>query len=133
MQWTVDKPPKCFTADEWREWMQCRADARSPCQDCTPEYRAQMRDALRCERPEVIFVLHPATSETEGIVADDPRYARLLMGLSISRAVIVGRGIEMTETWASLLCYVRKRAQADTRRAIDVWLKRWRKASGDKG
>lgn len=133
VQWRIEPPPKCFTTDEWQEWWAARAGAYSPCQDCTPQYRQQMRDALRCERPEVIFVLHPATGETEGIVAEDPRYARLLMGLSISRAAITGRAIEMTETWAALLRHVQGRAHAETKHAIDVWLKRWKRANGDKG
>ena len=81
----------------------------------------------------IAHVNRHGSHHSDVIVAEDPRYARLLMGLSISRAAITGRAIEMTETWAALLRHVQGRAHAETKHAIDVWIRRWRKAGGDKG
>lgn len=120
--------PKCFDSDEqWRDWMEVKTGACGPCEDCTPEHRKKMRDLLRCERPEVIF-LRDREGEVFGVSADDRRYARLLMGLSVGAGEIVGRSIESTDGWVRLLEHVRKRAQRDVKRAIDVWMRRARKA-----
>lgn len=78
----------------------------------------------RCERPEVIFVIGRESREVEGIVADDPRYARLLMGMALTGLDVIGRKIEQTEEWARLLRIVRDRAHETTRRAIDMWLRK---------
>jgi len=83
-----------------------------------------MLQAGRCERPEVVFVIGRQTREVEGIVADDPRYARLLLGLALTNADVIGRHIEQTEEWARLLRIMRDRAHATTKRAIDMWLKK---------
>ena len=82
-----------------------------------------LRDG-RCERPEVIFTVSRETREIEGIVADDPRYARLLMGLALTNADVIGRQIERTDEWARLLRIIRERAHARTKKAIDIWLRR---------
>ena len=124
LHWPADRPPKCFTPQAWREWLQTREGAHAPCADCTPCHRARMMQAGRCERPEVVFVIGRQTREVEGIVADDPRYARLLMGLALTNADVIGRQIERTEEWARLLRIIRERAHARTKKAIDIWLRR---------
>ena len=124
LHWPADRPPKCFTPQAWREWLLTREGAHAPCTDCTPCHRRQMLQAGRCERPEVVFVIGRQTREVEGIVADDPRYARLLMGLALTNADVIGRQIERTEEWERLLRIIRERAHARTKKAIDIWLRR---------
>lgn len=87
-----------------------------------------MLQAGRCERPEVVFVIGRESREVEGIVADDPRYARLLMGFALTNADVIGRHIERTEEWERLLRIIRERAHARTKKAIDIWLRKARKA-----
>lgn len=86
LHWNASTVPRCFPSDQdWREWLAARSDARSPCEDCSRAYQRRMMSAGRCERPEALFV---DTADGEmGISADDRRYARLLMGLSITGAV----------------------------------------------
>jgi hypothetical protein len=91
-----------------------------------PQYRRQMCNALRCERPEVVFVLHQETLEYEGVTAEDPRYARILMGMAPGkRCKVVGDGIAFTPNWARLLELVMPRAHRAVQRAIRIWLKRF--------
>lgn len=117
--------PKCWDDEQaWADWKHVRQGARSPCADCTPEYRTQMRNQLRCERPEVVFV-RDVEGQVTGMCGDDPAYARVLMGLVPMRGVeIIGRTIERTEQWIALLKFVRRRAHRDVVRAIDIWMRR---------
>lgn len=126
--WTVSVAPKCFPSlEDWREWYAMRGDSGAhPCRDCMPQYRRQMCNALRCERPEVVFVLHQETLEYEGVTAEDPRYARILMGMAPGgRYELVGDGVPYTATWARLLELVMPRAHRAVQRAIRIWLKRF--------
>jgi hypothetical protein len=91
-----------------------------------------MQAELRCERPEVIFVIDRETREIEGVVAEDPRYARIVLGMSASKCDVLGRTVETTDTWAALLEHVKRRAHKDVKRAIDMWMHRRRKADGNK-
>lgn len=129
-QWSAHQKPRCFASiEEWQEWFAVRAGSFGPCQDCTPEYRCQMLSANKCERPEVVFARDTETGEVEGIVAEDPRYARLLMGLPMGRHLqVVGRTVEPTEAWRKLLAFIKGRAHRDTQRAIWIWLKRAERA-----
>ena len=117
--------PRCW--DDAHAWDVWRAESRGtygPCADCTPGYREAMRAQARCERPEAIFV-RTAEGDIAGLVAEDPRYARLLMGLSLGRGTIVlGRAIEPTETWRRLLAFVKRRAHREVARAITIWMRR---------
>ena len=133
IQWSPDRKPKCYdTLHDWHEWLSVKSGARSPCADCTPCHRAKMQAELRCERPEVIFVIDRETREIEGVVAEDPRYARLVLGMALSKCDVLGRKVEMTDTWAALLEHVKRRAHKDVKRAIDMWMHRRRKADGNK-
>lgn len=124
-RWTEHEKPRCFDSmEDWREWLEVRSGAWSPCQDCTPSYRATMRDALRCDRPEVIFIEDRATREVEGVTVDDPRFARLLAGLPVGRNwQVMGRTIERTPAWTRLMEIASKRAHLDVKRAYRIWLK----------
>ena len=130
MTFTAHIKPRCFdTTEDWREWCAFRGRPKSPCVDCTPSYRNKMRDKLRCERPEVIFTVDDETGEFEGISADEAKFARILMGLSLgSHAQIVGRTVEDTPAWEKLLSHIRRRAHKDVRHAIDIWLRRYERA-----
>lgn len=130
--WTAQVAPRCFEdAEKWQEWFALRSGAHSPCVDCSPAFRNEMQAACRCERPEVVFVIDSKTREIEGLCADDPRYARLLLGMvPAPGSVVTGRGIEMTPTWLRLLQHVRRRAHREVQRAIDIWLRRYRKEVG---
>lgn len=133
IQWSPDRKPKCYdTLHDWHEWLSVKSGAWSPCADCTPCHRARMRAELRCERPEVIFVVDRETREIEGVVAEDPRYARLVLGMALSKCDVLGRTVETTDTWAALLEHVKRRAHRDVKRAIDMWMRRRRKADGNK-
>lgn len=52
--------PACFAQKDWDNWrapiggVQLRRPS-SFCEDCTPEYQAQMLAVKRCEHPETIF------------------------------------------------------------------------------
>jgi hypothetical protein len=91
-----------------------------------------MQAELRCERPEVIFVVDRETREIEGVVAEDPRYARIVLGMALSKCDVLGRTVEPTDTWAALLEHVKRRAHKDVKRAIEMWMHRRRKADGNK-
>ena len=133
IQWSPDRKPKCYdTLHDWHEWLSVKSGAWSPCADCTPCNRARMQAELRCERPEVIFVVDRETREIEGVVAEDPRYARLVLGMAVSKCDVLGRTVETTDTWAALLEHVKRRAHKDVKRAIDMWMHRRRKADGNK-
>lgn len=133
IQWPPDRKPKCYdTLHDWHEWLSVKSGAWSPCADCTPCHRARMQAELRCERPEVIFVIDRETREIEGVVADDPRYARLVLGMALSKCDVLGRTVETTDTWAALLEHVKRRAHKDVMRAIDMWMHRRRKVDGNK-
>jgi len=133
IQWSPDRKPKCYdTLHDWHEWLSVKSGAWSPCADCTPCHRARMQTELRCERPEVIFVIDRETREIEGVVAEDPRYARLVLGMALSKCDVLGRKVEMTDTWAALLEHVKRRAHKDVKRAIDMWMHRRRKADDDR-
>ena len=133
IQWPPDRKPKCYdTLHDWHEWLSVKSGAWSPCADCTPCHRARMQAELRCERPEVIFVIDRETREIEGVVAEDPRYARLVLGMALSKCDVLGRTVETTDTWAALLEHVKRRAHKDVKRAIDMWMHRRRKADGDR-
>jgi len=133
IKWPPDRKPKCYdTLHDWREWLSVKSGAWSPCADCTPCHRARMQAELRCERPEVIFVIDRETREIEGVVAEDPRYARLVLGMALSKCDVLGRKVEMTDTWAALLEHVKRRAHKDVKRAIEMWMRRRRKADDDR-
>ena len=133
IQWSPDRKPKCYdTLHDWHEWLSVKSGAWSPCADCTPCHRARMQAELRCERPEVIFVIDRETREIEGVVAEDPRYARLVLGMSVSKCDVLGRTVETTDTWAALLEHVKWRAHKDVKRAIEMWMHRRRKTDGNK-
>lgn len=51
--------PACFEPIEWVQWRNAatfpslvRHPPQSPCEDCTPQYQADMLAAKRCEHPE---------------------------------------------------------------------------------
>lgn len=133
IQWSPDRKPKCYdTLHDWHEWLSVKSGAWSPCADCTPCHRTRMQAELRCERPEVIFVIDRETREIEGVVAEDPRYARLVLGMAVSKCDVLGRTVETTDTWAALLEHVKRRAHKDVKRAIEMWMRRRRKADGNK-
>lgn len=132
LTWKASTAPRCFgDIEKWQEWFALRAGAPSPCADCTPSYRDEMQAAQRCERPEVVFVVDEVTGEFEGLPADDPRYARLLLGLVPARGMrVCGATVEMTAAWAGLLRQVRPRAKPEVQLAIDAWLRRFREEGG---
>ena len=133
IQWSPDRTPTCYdTLHDWHEWLSVKSGAWSPCADCTPCHRARMQAELRCERPEVIFVVDRETREIEGVVAEDPRYARIVLGMALSKCDVLGRTVEMTDTWVALLEHVKRRAHKDVRRAIEMWMRRRRKADDDR-
>lgn len=130
--WTAHVAPQCFgDTEKWQEWFALRSGAYSPCVDCSPAFRAEMQAACRCERPEVVFLVDTETREVEGLAADDPRYARLLLGMVPARGMVVtGRTVEMTPMWMRLLQHIRRRAHRDVQGAIDIWMRRYRKEVG---
>ena len=133
IQWSPDRKPTCYdTLHDWHEWLSVKSGAWSPCADCTPCHRARMQAELRCERPEVIFVVDRETREIEGVVAEDPRYARIVLGMALSKCDVLGRTVEMTDTWVALLEHVKRRAHKDVKRAIEMWMRRRRKADDDR-
>ena len=133
IQWSPDRKPTCYdTLHDWHEWLSVKSGAWSPCADCTPCHSARMQAELRCERPEVIFVVDRETREIEGVVAEDPRYARIVLGMALSKCDVLGRTVEMTDTWVALLEHVKRRAHKDVRRAIEMWMRRRRKADDDR-
>ncbi len=124
LHWNTSTVPRCFPSDQdWREWLAARADARSPCEDCSRAYQRRMLAAGRCERPEALFV---DTAEGElGISADDRRYARLLMGLSITGAVRQ-EAVKPTPRILALIHRARRYAAPDVKRAIVTFVRRAR-------
>lgn len=122
--------PRCFSsAEEWLDWCAVRAGACSPCGDCTPEYRGQMLEQGRCDRPEVVFAMDVETGEVEGLPAEDPRFSLVLRGLPLGRSVqIISHPIEQTEKWRQMLEAIEARAHKETQRAIQIWLRRFERA-----
>ena len=125
--WNVASVPRCFPSEQdWIEWLDARSrsGAHSPCEDCSSAYKRRMLAAGRCERPEAVFV------QTEGgevgISADDPRFARLLMGLKIAGAELL-RPLDPTPTFLWLLDRIRRRARPAVRRAIEIYTVRERR------
>lgn len=126
--WTPGRVPPCFASGEqWADWLDARDTAHAPCEDCTPQYKRQMCREARCIRPEAAFF---ATKEgLVGLAADDPRYARAVMGLTIAGGAPVGPAIERTPAWRKLLKAVARRAHPLARRAIEIWLRRGEEAA----
>ena len=125
--WSASAVPRCFPSErDWVEWMDARSKsgAHSPCEDCSSAYKRRMLAAGRCERPDAVFV------QTEGgevgISADDPRFARLLMGLKIAGAELL-RPLDPTPTFLWLLDRIRRRARPAVRRAIEIYTVRERR------
>lgn len=124
--WDGDKPPKCWAGGValWRAaWGERGKSVFSPCHDCTPEYREAMKAQLRCSRPEVIF-FRSTDGDVEGVCADDPRYARALLGISIPRMERISPLPVISKQWRDLMDYIEKRAHAKVRAAIRIWKKR---------
>lgn len=52
--------PRCFTPEQWVLWRtphhSVRVPAKHCCEDCTPEYQAEMLAAKRCDHPETTFI-----------------------------------------------------------------------------
>lgn len=52
--------PPCFTAEQWMDWRtphnSVRMVAKNYCEDCTPDYQAEMLATGRCIHPETIFI-----------------------------------------------------------------------------
>lgn len=123
--WSASAAPRCFPSErDWIEWMDARSGAHSPCEDCSSAYKRRMLAAGRCERPEAVFV---QTEDGEvGISADDPRFARLLMGLKITGADLL-RPIDPTPIFLRLLDRIKRRARPAVRRAIEIYTVRERR------
>lgn len=56
--------PRCFTAQQWSEWMAVARMVRPQirngfCEDCTPHYQARMILLERCDHPDVRFTFNP--------------------------------------------------------------------------
>jgi hypothetical protein len=55
----IEFRPACFTPEQWTLWRKPHhsiyVPAKHACEDCTPEYQAEMRSARRCDHPETIF------------------------------------------------------------------------------
>ena len=51
--------PDCFTPAQWVLWRTPHNSVRTPakhcCEDCTPEYQAEMLATERCQHPETTF------------------------------------------------------------------------------
>lgn len=123
--WNAGAAPRCFPSQaDWVEWLDFRAGAHSPCEDCSSCYQRKMLAAGRCERPEVIFV--EGEDGEIGISADDPRYACLLMGLSVTGAKPAAP-IVASERFLMLLQRAQRRAIPVVKRAIDVFMRRVRR------
>lgn len=53
--------PPCFTVAQWVLWRTPHNAVHVPrpksyCEDCTPEYQAEMLAAKRCDHPETTFI-----------------------------------------------------------------------------
>lgn len=77
--------PKCFDSqqqyDEWHNVATSvyhyKHDRVTPyCVDCTPEYAARMREAGRCEHPDVIFYRCGTSVIGRPAVPDGRRYGK---------------------------------------------------------
>lgn len=122
--WNLANRPACFdSADSWADWLAERNGAHSPCEDCTPEFKRGAIGRMRCSRPETVF-MRAADGEVFGVSADDPRFARILLGMEVYGAELVGRGIERTERWTRLLRLIERRAHPAVKRAIALWERR---------
>lgn len=57
---SVSARPPCFTVAQWVLWRTPHNSAHVPakhcCEDCTPEYQAEMLAAKRCDHPETTFI-----------------------------------------------------------------------------
>lgn len=103
-----------------------RSGACSPCEDCSPAYKAKMLAEGRCDRPETLFFTNSATFEMSGVCADDPGFARVLKGQSLGRHIEpVGQVLEVNIGWAGLLRQIRRRASREVKLAIDIWLRQF--------
>lgn len=125
-QWSHNTPPKCWSggAELWAQtWAYRSADVFAPCMDCTPQYREAMKAQLRCSRPEVVFV-KTEDGDIQGVTADDPRYARILLGLKLKDAEAMTPAPEVTKQWVALMDFVAQRADAAVSRAIVIWKKK---------
>lgn len=124
--WNLATQPPCFESrDSWAEWLENRCDAHAPCEDCTPEFKRAAVGRLRCVRPETVFM--KGDDGVFGICADDPRFARLLLGMKIHGAEPAGPGIDDTDRWTRLLHLIERRANDAVKRAIKVWTRRGRR------
>ena len=59
---TTIQRPACFEPLQWQQWVAAArhtggVSAGGYCTDCTPEYKARMQAAGRCEHPEIIFAV----------------------------------------------------------------------------
>lgn len=56
----VEYRPACFEPEQWTLWRTphhgVRVPAKHCCEDCTPDYQAEMLAAKRCDHPETIFI-----------------------------------------------------------------------------
>ena len=121
--WNLATRPPCFRSPElWADWLEQRSGAQSPCEDCTPAFKRAQVGLLRCVRPETVFM--QGDDGVFGVCADDPRFARLLLGLRVYGAEPAGPTIEPTERWVRLLKLIERRAHERVRRAIGMWLRR---------
>lgn len=80
------EPPKCFTYEQWREYVVAsrlsaqtgRGDAPiEPCRDCTKRYRDSMVQRGLCGHPETVFIRESRSSEVVGVPLLDPRRPRV--------------------------------------------------------
>ena len=46
---------KCFTKEQWQIYYRAGSRKYCVCQDCSPDYQQEMKDAGWCEHPEVKF------------------------------------------------------------------------------
>lgn len=124
--WNLATVPSCFPSEaDWIEWSAARSGACSPCEDCASAYKRRMLAAGRCDRPETIFVVDEDGEEI-GLSADDPRFARLLMGLSV-KGCTLRRPVPTSPAFVRLLERIERRAVAVVRRAIKTFVRRVRR------
>ena len=124
----LHQTPRCFESDrQWEDWLSVRVGAASPCEDCTPDYHQRMHVMTKCGHPEVIFAYDSRSGEVFGINSQDPRYARILLGLKIAPGItVIGQTVTYSESWLRLLKRVRRRAHREVKWAIDIWQRRYR-------
>lgn len=89
------EPPRCFTFEQWREYVVAsrlaaqtgRGDAPiEPCRDCTKRQRDVMLTRGQCAHPETVFIRESRSGEVVGVPLLDPRRPRVweqaVMGVS---------------------------------------------------